>query len=343
MGERVVVGRYWCYICSQMVNPTMEAAIKCPFCESGFLEEITSIRPHSHNNGGNDSGSISSVSIWAPILLGLIGGLGSSQLRLTSRAQTNDADDPTDDELGREFESLVRRRRRGSGSGIRMLQDTRTESENIERGGGSDRAGGSRMILFDLFNDEALIVQGSFGFSNGQSSNPRSVVSFSHYLLGPGWDLLLQYLSENDLSRHGSPPAKKEAVEAMPNVTIDDNVQCCVCLEDIEMGSQAKEMPCKHKFHGECIIPWLELHSSCPVCRFLLPSDGEKVEGNSAGNGSRSGGRAGNRRRYWIPIPWPSEGLVTLSGSSQTGSSSTSTASLEAMPGNSSGAQTDDN
>ncbi|KAK8545516.1 hypothetical protein V6N12_026348 [Hibiscus sabdariffa] len=332
MEDRMVVGRFWCYMCSQMVNPTMEPEMKCPFCESGFLEETTSIRPHSHNNGGN-------VSLWAPILLGLIGGLGTSHLRLTGRAQANDANDPTDDELGTGFESLVRRRRI-RGSGIRILQDMPTESGNPENGG-SDQGRGGRMILFDPFNGEALIVQGSIGLSNGQSSNPRPAISFGDYLVGPGWDLLLQYLSENDPNRHGSPPAKKEAVEAMPNVTIDDNVQCCVCLEDIEMGSQAKEMPCKHKFHCECITQWLELHSSCPVCRFQLPSDAEKIEGNGTGNSSRGGDRAGNRRRYWIPIPLPSEGLITLSGSSQTGSSST--ASLEAMPGSSSGAHTDDN
>ncbi|KAK8651997.1 hypothetical protein V6N13_141568 [Hibiscus sabdariffa] len=272
----------------------MEPEMKCPFCESGFLEEITSIRPHSHNNGGNDSGSMSNVSLWAPILLGLIGGLGSSHLRLTGRAQTND---PTDDELGTEFESLVRRRRR-RGSGIRILQDIPTESENPENGG-SDQGRGGRMILLDPFNGEALIVQGSIGFSNGQSSNPRPAISFGDYLVGPGWDLLLQYLSENDPNRHGSLPAKKEAVESMPNVTVDDNVQCC------------------------------------------LPSDDEKIEGNGAGNSGRGGDRAGNRRRYWIPIPLPSEGLITLSGSSQTGSSST--ASLEAMPESSSGAHTDDN
>ncbi|KAK8620314.1 hypothetical protein V6N13_066794 [Hibiscus sabdariffa] len=290
MEDRMVVGRFWCYMCSQMVNPTMEPEMKCPFCESGFLEETTSIRPHSHNNGGN-------VSLWAPILLGLIGGLGTSHLRLTGRAQANDANDPTDDELGTGFESLVRRRRI-RGSGIRILQDMPTESGNPENGG-SDQGRGGRMILFDPFNGEALIVQGSIGLSNGQSSNPRPAISFGDYLVGPGWDLLLQYLSENDPNRHGSPPAKKEAVEAMPNVTIDDNVQCC------------------------------------------LPSDAEKIEGNGTGNSSRGGDRAGNRRRYWIPIPLPSEGLITLSGSSQTGSSST--ASLEAMPGSSSGAHTDDN
>ncbi|GMI84521.1 hypothetical protein HRI_002121400 [Hibiscus trionum] len=292
MEDRMVVGRYWCYICSQMVNPTMEAEIKCPFCESGFLEETTSTRPYSHNNGGNDSAPITNVSLWAPILLGLIGGFGSSRLRLTGRAETNNANDPTDDELGTEFESVVSRRRRrgsGSGSGIRILQDMRTESESPENGG-SDRGGGGRMILFDPFNGEALIVQGSFGFSNGQSSNPRPAISFSDFLVGPGLDLLLQYLSDNDPNRHGSPPAKKEAVQAMPDVTIDDN----------------------------------------------LPTDDEKIEGNGAGNSGRGGDRAGHRRRYWIPIPWPSEGLITLPGSS-------STASLEAMPGSSSGVHTDDN
>ncbi|TYI47783.1 hypothetical protein E1A91_D13G197700v1 [Gossypium mustelinum] len=338
MGDRMLVGRYWCYICSQMVNPTIEPEIKCPFCESGFVEEITSVTPYSNNNnGGNDSaGSTNNLLLWGPILLGLIGGLGSSQLRITGRAQINDGNDAMDDELGREFESLVTRgRRRTLGPGIRILQDIRTESEDAESEG-SDRGG--RMILFDPFNDEALIVQGSFGFNHGQSSNPRATISFSDYLMGPGWDLLLQYLADNDPNRHGNPPAKKEAVKAMPNVTVDDNLQCCVCLENIEIGSQAKEMPCKHKFHGGCITPWLDLHSSCPICRFRLPSDEEKLDENGT---SQSSGRVGNRRRYWIPIPWPSEGLLTLSGSSQNAASSS--ASLEAMPGSSSAAQTEDN
>ncbi|XVF30879.1 hypothetical protein REPUB_Repub16aG0095800 [Reevesia pubescens] len=333
-----------------MVNPTIEPEIKCPFCESGFVEEITSIRHYSNTNG-IDSGSVNALSLWAPILLGLIGGLGSLQLRITGREQTNDSNsqDASDDELGREFESLLRRRRRTSASALRMLQDMRTaaasESENSENG----RDSSGRMILFDPFNDEALIVQGSFGFNQGQTLNHRSASSFGDYLMGPGWDLLLQYLAENDPHRYGTPPAQKEAVEAMPTVTVEDNVQCSVCLEDIEIGSEAKEMPCKHKFHGVCITPWLELHSSCPVCRYQLPSDNSKIEANvtrnSAGrvgtNGAQSGSRVGTGRRYWIPIPWPYDGLLTLPGSQ---SDSTSAPSSEAMPSESaSAAQTDDN
>ncbi|XP_022718958.1 E3 ubiquitin-protein ligase SIRP1-like [Durio zibethinus] len=351
MGDRMV-GTYWCYICSQMVNPTIEPEIKCPFCESGFVEEMTSIRHYSNTNG-SDSGSVNTLSLWAPILLGLIGGLGSSRLRITGREQINDSNpqDAMDDELGREFESLLRRRRRSSASALRMLQDMRTgaasESETSENG--RDRSG--RMILFDPFNDEALIVHGSLGFNQGQNSSHRAAStssSFGDYLMGPGWDLLLQYLAENDPNRYGTPPAQKEVVEAMPTVTVEDNVQCSVCLEDIESGSEAKEMPCKHKFHGGCITPWLELHSSCPVCRYQLPSDDSKIEANVTRNNegrvgtndAQSGSRVGAGRRYWIPIPWPYDGLLTLPGSQ---SDSTSAPSSEAMPGSASAAQTDDN
>lgn len=38
-----------------------------------------------------------------------------------------------------------------------------------------------------------------------------------------------------------------------------------------EIGSEVKEKPCGHKFHGDCIISWLKLRSSYPFCRFQLP------------------------------------------------------------------------
>ena len=33
--EETMAARYWCHICSQMVNPVMEADIKCPFSQVG--------------------------------------------------------------------------------------------------------------------------------------------------------------------------------------------------------------------------------------------------------------------------------------------------------------------
>lgn len=37
------------------------------------------------------------------------------------------------------------------------------------------------------------------------------------------------------------------------------------------VGGVAKEMPCKHRFHGNCIEKWLGMHGSCPVCRYEMP------------------------------------------------------------------------
>ncbi|KAK8639109.1 hypothetical protein V6N13_137504 [Hibiscus sabdariffa] len=302
MGDRQA-GRYWCYMCSQVVNPTTDPEIKCPSCDSGFVEEMAGIRNHSNTNtNAIDSGSVNNLSLWAPILLGLIGGLSpSSQLSVANRDQingTNSQDSLEDDELGREFESYIRRRRRPT-SAIRMLQDMRTvaasESENSENGG--DRSG--RMILFDPINGEALVVQGSFDVNHGRNPSHRPSSSFGgDYIMGPGWDLLLQYLSENDPNRYGTPPAQKEAIEAMPTVTIKENLQC------------------------------------------PLPLDDSKIEPNANRNSAQSSGSIGTGRRYWIPIPWPYDGLGTLSGSQ---SESTSAPSSETSPGSENAAQRDAN
>lgn len=45
---------------------------------------------------------------------------------------------------------------------------------------------------------------------------------------------------------------------------------CPICIVDFEEGDDLRLLPCegKHKFHQECVDPWLlELSSSCPICR----------------------------------------------------------------------------
>mmetsp|Transcript_9272 Transcript_9272/g.10244 ORF Transcript_9272/g.10244 Transcript_9272/m.10244 type:complete len:358 (-) Transcript_9272:58-1131(-) len=52
-----------------------------------------------------------------------------------------------------------------------------------------------------------------------------------------------------------------DEVEGMPQTS------CPICLEDYEEGESLRQLPCYHMFHTECIIPWLERHSVCPLCK----------------------------------------------------------------------------
>ncbi|EEF36946.1 zinc finger protein, putative [Ricinus communis] len=337
MGDEMV-DRYWCHMCSRMVTPVMEAEIKCPLCENGFVEEIGSTR--DLNNNGIDFVSERAFSMWAPILLGLMGGLGPVRARITAQEHdsSNNAQEERE-ELEREFESLFRRRRRNPASILSMLQGSENFENNGESNGNNNN--NNNVILVNPFNQEALILQGSFDASQPENPIRNMRSSFRDYLIGPGLDLLLQHLAENDPNRYGTLPAQKKAVKAMPTIAVEQNAECSVCLEEFEIGGEAKEMPCKHKFHSACILPWLELHSSCPVCRFQMPCDNSKIEANSLrsndgrtieNNAARMndswgdvGEQTDNGRRFWVPVPWPFDGLFSLSASQSDGNSTSAT------------------
>ncbi|KAK7271623.1 hypothetical protein RJT34_27675 [Clitoria ternatea] len=55
-------------------------------------------------------------------------------------------------------------------------------------------------------------------------------------------------------------------------------VLCAVCKDQIALHSQAKQLPCKHLYHADCITPWLEIHATCPLCRFRLVEEA-RVDG----------------------------------------------------------------
>ena len=47
---------------------------------------------------------------------------------------------------------------------------------------------------------------------------------------------------------------------------IDDGLACSVCTDDFINGQDIRVLPCKHKFHPECIDPWLlNVSGTCPL------------------------------------------------------------------------------
>lgn len=46
---------------------------------------------------------------------------------------------------------------------------------------------------------------------------------------------------------------------------------CAVCYDADSKEIEWVDLRCKHKFHGNCIRPWLEQHHTCPTCRGVDP------------------------------------------------------------------------
>ncbi|KAL8201181.1 hypothetical protein R6Q57_012520 [Mikania cordata] len=140
---------------------------------------------------------------------------------------------------------------------------------------------------------------------------PRGVDPRNYYE-GSELHELMEQLTQND--RPGPPPAPDSAINALPNVKItqahllNDSQSCAVCMEDFKIDGEAKELPCNHIFHSNCIVPWLTLHNSCPVCRNELPVQSVSTDSTSDSSDEEVDSR-GRRRRCWrwrrLASIWP--------------------------------------
>lgn len=89
------------------------------------------------------------------------------------------------------------------------------------------------------------------------------------------------------------PPNSRESNPTGALLTKD----CAVCKDDFEVAQETIELPCKHSFHNECILPWLTQSGTCPVCRYeLVPQPKHNplpASGMGGGGGPGSPGGAG--------------------------------------------------
>ncbi|XVF08875.1 hypothetical protein REPUB_Repub07fG0041900 [Reevesia pubescens] len=104
------------------------------------------------------------------------------------------------------------------------------------------------------------------------------------YIYTAEYELLFGQFAENDNSFIGRPPASKSVVENLPSVVVtqedvvNNNTLCAVCKDEINLGEKMKQLPCAHRYHEDCIIPWLGIRNTCPVCRYELPTDDADYE-----------------------------------------------------------------
>lgn len=89
---------------------------------------------------------------------------------------------------------------------------------------------------------------------------------------------------ENANACKGSPPAALKVVEDLPFVEFtaeelsNEDVVCAVCKDNIVLEDKVRRLPCCHYYHQDCIVPWLSIRNTCPVCRYELPTDDPDYE-----------------------------------------------------------------
>lgn len=50
-------------------------------------------------------------------------------------------------------------------------------------------------------------------------------------------------------------------------------IECCICCQNVKSNEYIRELNCNHKFHKKCIDKWLlqsmkeKENVSCPICR----------------------------------------------------------------------------
>ena len=53
--------------------------------------------------------------------------------------------------------------------------------------------------------------------------------------------------------------------------------KCAICLQKYKGVDIIKEFPCKHIFHKNCILKWIKNYNKCPLCKYDITNDVNKV------------------------------------------------------------------
>ena len=93
----------------------------------------------------------------------------------------------------------------------------------------------------------------------------------------------LFYSIVNQISDQNQQPIKPTPTSSffihnLPILTIKTRSQhsktdsiCAICKDEFTAEDNINMLPCKHYFHVECIVPWMNLNTTCPLCRYKLP------------------------------------------------------------------------
>ncbi|XP_028317278.1 E3 ubiquitin-protein ligase RNF115 [Gouania willdenowi] len=257
--------RFFCHCCNCRTDPKLPDLV-CPVCGSDFIEEVTEDSSLLQENPAAPTSESSApfADLWQLLFM--------ERSALLSHPPTMESDPEGSVQVstGQSHSSLVTQRGDESeepGSPPVAEEDTSPRPEQ-------------RPVVEGIVQQ---FLAGLFANNGNPGAAPAATLSsmlqlYSNpgdYAWGQGgFDAVITELLEQ-LESAGPPPAEKEMISSLPTVFISEEqteckLECTVCREEYLSGESVRKLPCLHYFHSDCVVPWLELHDTCPVCRKSL-------------------------------------------------------------------------
>ncbi|XP_030268263.1 E3 ubiquitin-protein ligase RNF115 isoform X2 [Sparus aurata] len=248
--------RFFCHCCKCETNPKLPDLV-CPRCDSGFIEEVSEdsslLQNSSTSSSSEESDSLFSE-LWQLLFM------ERSALLSHPPSSESDPDDGEQVSAGQSRPSPVL-------PGAAEAREPESPSQ-------PEQERSPRMVQ--------QFLAGLFASNGNHGAAPAALSSMLQLYANPGdyaWgqgglDAVITELL-GQLESTGPPPAERDMITSLPRVCIseeqtDCRLECPVCREEYSLGESVRKLPCLHYFHSDCIVPWLELHDTCPVCRKSL-------------------------------------------------------------------------
>ncbi|KAJ9137317.1 Ring finger domain-containing protein [Pleurostoma richardsiae] len=120
--------------------------------------------------------------------------------------------------------------------------------------------------------------------------NPAAAVHGDAVYTQEALDRIITSLMEANPQSNAAPPASQGAIDKLEKKKLDRQMlgtdlksECTICIDDINLGDEVTVLPCKHWFHGECVVLWLKEHNTCPICRHPIEERNNRHRNSNSG------------------------------------------------------------
>lgn len=64
---------------------------------------------------------------------------------------------------------------------------------------------------------------------------------------------------------------------ANERILLVEDAECCICLSSYDDGAELHALPCNHHYHSACIVKWLKMNATCPLCKYNILKGNEPL------------------------------------------------------------------